>query len=132
MSFSPNGAALWGLAPRKNQRCVSPADYRRSRHTGEDTTIPADLWLPRTTSLVLSTELDELVLQAEGEDLFKVVVRSLGLFGVGESTDGDTIKDGLAVGSLGEDEGGWAVADCGDRLGSQYWVSFLHGWILLS
>jgi hypothetical protein len=87
--------------------------------TGENTTFPADLWLPRTASLVLSAERDELVLQAEGEDLLEIVVRGLGLFGIGESSDGDTIKDGFAVLSLSENESGGAVADCRDGLHCQ-------------
>ena len=80
--------------------------------TSKDTTFPTDLGLPVTSSLVLSTELVQLVLQAERQGLLKVVVRSLSLFGIGETSDGDTLKDGLAVGSLGEDEGSWTVADC--------------------
>ena len=84
--------------------------------TSKDTTLPADLGLPITTSLVLSTQLVQLVFQTERQDLLKVVVWSLSLFGIGESSNGDTLKDGLAVRSLGEDESSWTVADCRDGL----------------
>jgi hypothetical protein len=72
--------------------------------------------LPITTSLVLSTQLVQLVLQAEGQGLLEVVVRSLSFLGIGESSNGDTVDDGLAVGSLGEDESSWAVTDGRDGL----------------
>jgi hypothetical protein len=72
--------------------------------------------LPITSSLVLSTQLVQLVLQAERQDLFKVVVWSLSFLGVGESSDGDTVDDGLAIGSLGEDESSWTVTDGRDGL----------------
>ena len=85
--------------------------------TSKDTTLPTDLGLPITTSLVLSTQLVQLVFQTERQDLLKVVVWSLSLFGVGESGDRVTVEDGFTVGSLGEDESGWAVTDCRDGLG---------------
>jgi hypothetical protein len=84
--------------------------------TSKDTTLPTNLGLPRTSSLVLPTELTQLILQAERQNLLKVVVGSLSFLGVGESSNGDTVKDGFTVGSLSENEGGWAVADCRDGL----------------
>ena len=84
--------------------------------TSKDTALPADLGLPVASSLVLSTELVQLVFQTERQGLLKVVVWSLSFFGIGKSSDGDTLKDRLAVGSLSEDEGSWAVADCRDGL----------------
>ena len=36
---------------------------------------------------------------------------------MGESGDRVTVEDGFTVGSLGEDESGWAVTDCRDGLG---------------
>jgi hypothetical protein len=84
--------------------------------TSEDTTLPTDLGLPITTSLVLSTQLSQLVFQAERQGLLKVVVWSLSFFGIGESSNGDTLEDGLAVGSLSEDESSGTVTDRRDGL----------------
>lgn len=91
------------------------------RRTSEDTSLPADLGLPSTASLVLSTrELVEPVLQAEWKNLFEIVVWGLGLLLVGESSDGNTGKNGLSGWLVGEDESGWAMADCRNGLGSQF------------
>jgi len=79
--------------------------------TSKDTTLPTDLGLPITSSLVLSTQLVQLVFQAERQDLLEIVVWSLSFFGIGESSNGDTVDDRLAVGSLGEDESSWTVTD---------------------
>lgn len=84
--------------------------------TSKDTTFPTEFGLPITTSLVLSTQLVQLVLQAEGQSLLKVVVWSLSFLGIGESSNGNTVDDGLAIGSLGEDEGSWSVTDGRDGL----------------
>jgi hypothetical protein len=58
----------------------------------------------------------QFVLQAERQSLFEIVVWSLSFLGVGKSSNGDTLEDGLAIGSLGEDEGSWAVTDRRDGL----------------
>jgi hypothetical protein len=84
--------------------------------TSKDTTLPTDLGLPITASLVLSTQLVQLVLQAERQDLLEIVVWSLSFLGIGESSNGDTVDDGLAIGSLGEDESSWTVTDGRDGL----------------
>ena len=119
LSFSPNGAALCGLAPAKINDMQ--ASFCETIRTSEDTTLPADLWLPRTGSFELPTrELVEPVFQTEGEDLFEIVVWSLGLLGVGESSDGNAGEDGLARWLVGENKSGWTVADCRDRLRCQY------------
>ena len=94
----------------------SPPETRNVGLTSKDTTIPTDLGLPITTSLVLSTQLVQLVLQAERQDLLEIVVWSLSFLGVGESSNGNTVDDGLAIGSLREDESSWSVTDCRDRL----------------
>jgi hypothetical protein len=93
--------------------------------TGEDTSLPADLWLPRLSSLELSArKLVEPVLQAEWEDLLEIVVWGLSLFGVGETSDGDTRKDGLARRLVSEDKCSWAVTDCRNGLSCQYKINF--------
>jgi hypothetical protein len=84
--------------------------------TSKDTTLPTDLGLPITASLVLSTQLVQLVLQAERQDLLEIVVWSLSFLGIGESSNGDTVDDELAIGSLGEDESSWTVTDGRDGL----------------
>jgi len=84
--------------------------------TSKDTTLPTDLGLPITSSLVLSTQLVQLVFQTERQDLLKVVVWSLSFFGIGESSNGDTVDNGFAIGSLGEDESAWTVTDRRDGL----------------
>ena len=84
--------------------------------TSKDTTLPTDLGLPITSSLVFPTQLVQLVFQTERQDFLKVVVWSLSFFGIGESSNGDTVNDGLAIGSLGEDEGSWSVTNRRDRL----------------
>jgi hypothetical protein len=112
--LSPRGAALWGFCPIFIS--FHPPKSKNVGLTSKNTTLPADLGLPITTSLVLSTQLVQLVFQAERQDLLEIVVWSLSFLGIGESSNGNTFKDGLAIGSLGEDESSWAVTDGRDGL----------------
>jgi hypothetical protein len=91
---------------------------KQPRPTGQDATVPDDLVSPVLVSLdVFPAELLELVLETEGEDVDKVVVRGLSFFGVGETGDLDAVDDRLGRVGLGrEGEGGGTVANSRDGL----------------